>query len=102
MGRVAEGLADLVFVTSDNPRGEPPEQIIDEVLAGMEEPGAAQVQPDRAEAIRMAVSSARTGDVLVIAGKGDETYQAFADRVVPFDDRQVARQVLAEAIGRAA
>jgi UDP-N-acetylmuramoyl-L-alanyl-D-glutamate--2,6-diaminopimelate ligase len=92
MGRVATELADLTIVTSDNPRTEEPGAIIDEILAGVV--GPAEVEPDRRAAIAAALGQAREGDVVVIAGKGAEQGQEFADRKVPFDDREVAREEL--------
>ena len=95
MGEAATRLADLAVITSDNPRSEDPLAIIREI-----EPGAArgggryEIEPDRRAAIRRAVEAARRGDVVVIAGKGHETGQEFADRTVPFDDRVVAREEL--------
>jgi UDP-N-acetylmuramoyl-L-alanyl-D-glutamate--2,6-diaminopimelate ligase len=92
MGRIAAELADVPIVTSDNPRSEDPLAIIDEILAGMSpEP---EVEPDRRAAIAKAVGFAREGDVVVIAGKGHEQGQEFADRKLPFDDREVARDAL--------
>lgn len=99
MGEIAVRLADRTWVTSDNPRTERPEAIIDEILAGIPAgPPARHVAiPDRRAAIRDALGWARPGDVVVIAGKGHETYQIVGADVLPFDDRQVARQVLEEA-----
>jgi len=96
MGRIGTELADLVVVTSDNPRTEDPEAIIAEVLTGIDESDRQRVtvQPDRREGIRAAIAQARTGDVVVIAGKGHEDYQIFADRTIHFDDREVAREAL--------
>ena len=94
MGQVAEKLADVVVVTSDNPRSEAPTAIVADILEGMERPRAARVEVDREVAIGEALAAATAGDVVVLAGKGDETYQAFADQVVDFDDREVARRVL--------
>jgi UDP-N-acetylmuramoyl-L-alanyl-D-glutamate--2,6-diaminopimelate ligase len=92
MGRVASELADVAIVTSDNPRSEDPQAIIDEVVAGA---GAnVVVEPDRRRAIERAFDDARPGDVVVIAGKGHEQGQEFADRTLPFDDREVAREAL--------
>ena len=91
MGRIASELADLAIVTSDNPRSEEPEAIIAEILEGA---GEAEVEPDRREAIARAIGEAAEGDVVVIAGKGHEQGQQFADRTVPFDDREVAREAL--------
>jgi UDP-N-acetylmuramoyl-L-alanyl-D-glutamate--2,6-diaminopimelate ligase len=92
MGRVASTLADLTIVTSDNPRSEDPEAIIEEILTGVI--GEAEVEPDRARAIARAIESAREGDVVLIAGKGHEQGQELADRTIPFDDREVARDTL--------
>ncbi len=91
MGRIATELADLAIVTSDNPRSEEPDAIIAEILGGA---GDAEVEPDRREAIARAVAAAGEGDVVVIAGKGHEQGQQFADRTIPFDDREVAREAL--------
>ena len=92
MGRIAGELADLPIVTSDNPRSEDPLAIIDQILVGME--GEPDVEPDRRAAIAKAIESAEEGDVVVIAGKGHEQGQEFADRKIPFDDREVAREAL--------
>jgi UDP-N-acetylmuramoyl-L-alanyl-D-glutamate--2,6-diaminopimelate ligase len=94
MGEVASGLADAVVVTSDNPRSEDPLVIIEQILAGTAETANVEVEPDRLLAIARAVEEAGEGDVIVIAGKGHEQGQEFADRVVPFDDRDVARDAL--------
>jgi UDP-N-acetylmuramoyl-L-alanyl-D-glutamate--2,6-diaminopimelate ligase len=92
MGRIASELADLAIVTSDNPRSEEPEAIIGEIVAGAE--GDVDVEPDRRDAIARAIEIAREGDVVVIAGKGHEQGQQFGDAIVPFDDRDVAREAL--------
>jgi UDP-N-acetylmuramoyl-L-alanyl-D-glutamate--2,6-diaminopimelate ligase len=92
MGRIASELADIAVVTSDNPRSEDPHAIIDEILAGVSED--VQVEPDRRAAIAKAIEQAGDRDVVVIAGKGHEQGQEFADRKVPFDDREVARDAL--------
>jgi UDP-N-acetylmuramoyl-L-alanyl-D-glutamate--2,6-diaminopimelate ligase len=91
MGRIASELADAAIVTSDNPRSEDPEAIIAEILEGA---AGAEVEPDRREAITRAIAAAGEGDVVVIAGKGHEQGQQFADRTIPFDDREVAREAL--------
>lgn len=97
MGEVAARLADSVFLTSDNPRSEEPQAIIDDIRAGI--PGdagaAVAVEPDRRRAIERAVAEARPGDVVVIAGKGHETTQTIGVTVLPFDDGRVARTALA-------
>ena len=92
MGRLAAELADLVIVTSDNPRSEDPEAIAAEIMTGAN--GAAEVELDRGAAIARAVGLARAGDVVLIAGKGAEQGQEFADRTVPFDDRETAKEAL--------
>ncbi|MGD0716217.1 MAG: UDP-N-acetylmuramoyl-L-alanyl-D-glutamate--2,6-diaminopimelate ligase [Gaiellaceae bacterium] len=92
MGRLASELADVAIVTSDNPRSEDPRAIIDEIVAGAV--GDVEVEPDRTAAIARAIELARDGDVVLIAGKGAEQGQQFADRTIPFDDREAARQAL--------
>jgi UDP-N-acetylmuramoyl-L-alanyl-D-glutamate--2,6-diaminopimelate ligase len=92
MGRLASELADLAIVTNDNPRSEDPQAIVDAILSGAV--GDVEVELDRSRAIARAVESARDGDVVLIAGKGAEQGQEFADRVVPFDDREAAREAL--------
>jgi UDP-N-acetylmuramoyl-L-alanyl-D-glutamate--2,6-diaminopimelate ligase len=92
MGRIASELADVVVVTSDNPRSEDPQAIIEEIVAGTT--NDVEVVPDRAEAIARAVELARDGDVVIIAGKGAEQGQEFADRTISFDDRDAARDAL--------
>jgi UDP-N-acetylmuramoyl-L-alanyl-D-glutamate--2,6-diaminopimelate ligase len=97
MGAVAAQLADYVVVTSDNPRSEDPVAIIDEILEGViahRPTGPDAVLPDRREAIGEALGEARPGDVVVIAGKGHETGQQFATVTYPFDDREVAAEML--------
>ena len=102
MGAVAMRLSDVVVVTSDNPRTEPPESIIEEIQLGMAGPrrGERHVVVDRREAIFKAVDLAQPGDAVVIAGKGHETYQTIRDRNLPFDDRLVAREALARQLAR--
>jgi UDP-N-acetylmuramoyl-L-alanyl-D-glutamate--2,6-diaminopimelate ligase len=92
MGRIASELADVAIVTSDNPRSEEPGAIIDEIVGGAR--NGVEVEPDRATAIARAVALAREGDVVVIAGKGAEQGQEFAERTIPFDDREAARDAL--------
>lgn len=95
MGEAATRLADLAVITSDNPRSEDPLAIIAEIELGAARGGGEYlVEPDRREAIRLALGRASAGDVVVIAGKGHETGQEFADRTIPFDDRLVAVEEL--------
>ena len=96
MGRVAERLANQVIITSDNPRGEDPLSIIEEIRSGFEKKERAKEEPDREKAIRLALGNAQHNDVVLIAGKGHETRQLFRDHAIPFDDREVARRVLGE------
>ncbi|MFL5937343.1 MAG: Mur ligase family protein [Gaiellaceae bacterium] len=91
MARIAHDLADMAIVTSDNPRSEDPLAIIDEIVAGAPE---LEVEPDRRAAIARAIESGREGDVVLIAGKGHEQGQEIAGVTHPFDDREVARDVL--------
>jgi UDP-N-acetylmuramoyl-L-alanyl-D-glutamate--2,6-diaminopimelate ligase len=95
MGLAATSGADLSILTSDNPRSEDPLAIIAQVEEGARAgSGAFEVEPDRRAAIAAALRAARRGDVVLIAGKGHEAVQAFADRTVPFDDRAVAHEEL--------
>jgi UDP-N-acetylmuramoyl-L-alanyl-D-glutamate--2,6-diaminopimelate ligase len=98
MGRIAAELGDRIWLTSDNPRSEDPDAIIEEIARGVVPPAREGYtkHPNRREAIREALHWGRAGDTIVIAGKGHETYQIIAGQVLPFDDRAVARQVLAE------
>jgi UDP-N-acetylmuramoyl-L-alanyl-D-glutamate--2,6-diaminopimelate ligase len=103
MGRAATSLADLAIVTSDNPRSEDPLTIIREIEPGAERGGGAYLtEPDRRAAIRLAVTTAAAGDVVVIAGKGHEAYQELADRTIAFDDREVAREEIRAVLGERA
>jgi UDP-N-acetylmuramoyl-L-alanyl-D-glutamate--2,6-diaminopimelate ligase len=95
MGEVAGKCSDFVVVTSDNPRKEEPHQIIDEILPGVERTGCSYIcMVDRREAIEYALRMAKPGDVVVLAGKGHETYQEFADRVIDFDERKIVSEIL--------
>ena len=98
MGDAARRLADRVLVTSDNPRSEPPEAIIDEIMEGAGP--QAERESDRRHAIALAIESAEPGDVVVIAGKGHEQGQEReGGRKEPFDDRDVAREALRARLG---
>jgi UDP-N-acetylmuramoyl-L-alanyl-D-glutamate--2,6-diaminopimelate ligase len=95
MGQVAGEFSDLVILTSDNPRSEDPLQIMNDVMVGLKRTDTRTiVEPDRGAAIRKAVDEARGGDIVILAGKGHETYQIFKDRTIHFDDREVAREAL--------
>jgi UDP-N-acetylmuramoyl-L-alanyl-D-glutamate--2,6-diaminopimelate ligase len=101
MGEAARRLADRVLVTSDNPRNEPPEAIVDEIMEGAGD--GAERETDRARAIGLAIEGAKPGDVVVIAGKGHEQGQEFEHgRKEPFDDRSVARAALRRRAARRA
>src|ERR671935_249468 len=92
MGRIAAELADVPILTTDNPRSEDPLAIIDEVRRGT--PGELEVEPDRRAAIARAIEAAREGDVVLVAGRGAEPAQEVQGRMLPFDDRDVAREAL--------
>ena len=93
MGRIAVRGADLAIVTSDNPRTEDPDRIIDDIEEGME--GAAHVRlTDRREAIHRALALARPGDCVVLAGKGHESYQVVGTERFPFDEREIVLAAL--------
>ncbi|HOW28829.1 MAG TPA: UDP-N-acetylmuramoyl-L-alanyl-D-glutamate--2,6-diaminopimelate ligase [Elusimicrobiota bacterium] len=96
MGQTAVGLSDHVIVTSDNPRTEDPSKIVLDIEVGIKRAGGShyEIIVDRRDAIRRALTMASKGDIVLLAGKGHETYQIFSDRTIPFDDRQVAREVL--------
>ncbi len=91
MGRVAGRWADHTVLTSDNPRGEEPMAIIEAIRAGFDAGASLEIVEDRREAIEQALRMAKAGDAVLIAGKGHETFQQFANRTAPFDDRQIVR-----------
>ncbi|MGH3733301.1 MAG: UDP-N-acetylmuramoyl-L-alanyl-D-glutamate--2,6-diaminopimelate ligase [Acidimicrobiales bacterium] len=94
MGRIASQLSDLTIVTSDNPRSEMPDAIIDEVLSGCVSDAEVLREGDRRRAIALAIEGATAGNAIVIAGKGHEATQTTGDSVIPFDDREVAKELL--------
>lgn len=94
MAAAAEAAADRLIVTSDNPRDEDPQAIIDQVLVGLRDRASAQVQPDRAQAIAAAVRTATARDVVLVAGKGHETYQEVHGERLPFSDVQQVQRAL--------
>jgi UDP-N-acetylmuramoyl-L-alanyl-D-glutamate--2,6-diaminopimelate ligase len=96
MGRIAEAGADVVVVTSDNPRTEDPERILDDIEAGMSRRDHVRVE-DRRDAIARALSLASAGDVVLLAGKGHETYQIRGTETLPFDEREIVAELAAAA-----
>lgn len=97
MAQAAAQASDFVVLTSDNPRSEDPLAIMNDALVGLRRFDTPHIiEPDRAKAIRAALKEARSGDIVVLAGKGHETYQILKDRTIHFDDREVARDVLRE------
>jgi UDP-N-acetylmuramoyl-L-alanyl-D-glutamate--2,6-diaminopimelate ligase len=96
MARVVEALADRIVVTSDNPRTEDPHLIIRDIVAGLASPQAeaVHVEPDRRAAIEWAIGHARSGDLVLIAGKGHEAYQILGKQKLPFSDKDVAQETL--------
>jgi UDP-N-acetylmuramoyl-L-alanyl-D-glutamate--2,6-diaminopimelate ligase len=94
MGKIAANLADLVVVTSDNPRTEDPDKILQDILAGIPPETNLIVNGDRAAAIRTAILHAQPGDGVLIAGKGHEDYQILGTEKIHFDDREQARIAL--------
>ena len=95
MGSAAAELSDFVILTSDNPRSEDPLAIMNDALVGVNRHDTPYVaEPDRERAIRLAINKAEPGDIVILAGKGHETYQILRDGPIPFDDREVARRVL--------
>ena len=95
MGKVAADMSDQVVITSDNPRSESPESIISEILPGFKDSDTPYiVEADRKEAIRKAIEMAMPEDIILISGKGHETYQIIGNEVIPFDDKNVAMEFL--------
>jgi UDP-N-acetylmuramoyl-L-alanyl-D-glutamate--2,6-diaminopimelate ligase len=94
MGKVAESLAKKLYITSDNPRNEDPDLIISDIVKGLKKPHEATINPNRKEAIEQALQDQKEGEVVLILGKGDETYQIVYDKKFPFDDREIARNYL--------
>lgn len=94
MGRIAVELADRVILTSDNPRTEDPQKILEQILAGIPRAlrSKVEVEANRETAIRLAIQTAQAGDLILLAGKGHETYQIIGDERFPFDDREIARE----------
>lgn len=98
MGKISTELSDIVFITSDNPRTEDPKDIINEITGGISPAkNNYKIEPDRFHAIRKAMLASGDGDIVLVAGKGHETYQIFKDTTIPFDDREVVKRILKEA-----
>ena len=97
MGSVASRLADMVYVTSDNARSESPEAIIADILVGIDREKPYRVIRDRAVAIEMAIRKARTGDIILLAGKGHEQYEIDGDGKHPFDEKAIVAAAVARA-----
>ncbi|HEY0798800.1 MAG TPA: UDP-N-acetylmuramoyl-L-alanyl-D-glutamate--2,6-diaminopimelate ligase [Candidatus Baltobacteraceae bacterium] len=102
MGRIATTLADRVIVTSDNPRSEDPQAIVDEILGGVSDPAHVRVELDRGAAIAEAIAGASRGDVVLVAGKGHETTQIIGTQSRHFDDRECVRAALAARVAEPA
>jgi UDP-N-acetylmuramoyl-L-alanyl-D-glutamate--2,6-diaminopimelate ligase len=97
MGETAGRLSDLTILTSDNPRQEDPLKIISDIVVGIQKSqGKYLIEADRAKAIKLAIDEAKAGDIVLLAGKGHEDYQIFADRTIYFDDREVAQKALGD------
>ena len=94
MGKVSSIFSDKIFITSDNPRSEEPMDIVNEIVEGMSNKNNYSIEIDRFRAIKKALKEAEKGDIVLVAGKGHETYQIFKDTTVPFDDREAIRKIL--------
>ena len=97
MGAIAESKADIVILTSDNPRTEDPEFILDDIEAGMRARNHERIE-DRRAAIARAMAIARPGDLVLLAGKGHETYQIRGTTSFPFDEREIWKEIAAEGV----
>jgi len=99
MGRIAGELSDYVIITSDNPRSENPLEIIEQAEAGIKSTGCDYICiENRRDAIKYALKTANPDDIVVLAGKGHETYQVLKDRTIPFDERDIVAELLREEI----
>jgi len=96
MGAIAERYSDQIVITSDNPRSESPLSIIGEIGVGLAAPEKSKVEPDRKAAIQWAIRHAQPNDVVMVAGKGHETYQIVAGETLHFDDREECRAAIKE------
>jgi UDP-N-acetylmuramoyl-L-alanyl-D-glutamate--2,6-diaminopimelate ligase len=96
MGRIADEKSDIFWLTNDNPRSEDPVNIIDDIKAGIKPGRSFHIQTKRHKAIEEALSEAKDGDLVLIAGKGHEKYQIIKDTIIPFDDREVVKKILSK------
>ena len=96
MGSIAEEFSDHVFITSDNPRSEEPQKIVNDILMGIEKREKITIDIDRFKAINESIKFAKKEDIVLIAGKGHEDYQILNDKVIDFDDRKIAQKLLQE------
>ena len=94
MGRIASKYADYIWITSDNPRTEDPIKIIEEIKSGITNLSTVVLEPCREKAIKAALYQAKAGDIVLIAGKGHETYQLIGSKKNLFDDRKIAQAIL--------
>ena len=100
MGEVSGNLSDYTVITSDNPRNEEPDSIIADIVTGISKTsGRYEIEPDRSKAIKLSINMAEKGDTVLIAGKGHEDYQIFADKTIHFDDCEHARNAVIEREG---
>ncbi len=100
MGEIATRLSDITVITSDNPRSEDPESIIEDITAGIgRHSSKVIVDSDRTGAIKKALESARDGDIVILAGKGQETYQILASGKIHYDEREIVKKILSEKVG---
>ncbi len=96
MGSIAEQFSDHLFITSDNPRSEEPQNIVNDILMGIEKREKITIEIDRFKAINESIKFANKEDIVLIAGKGHEDYQILNDKVIDFDDRKIAYKLLQE------
>ena len=97
MGDVASQLSDILVITSDNPRGEEPTEIIDDILSGINKSKKSiYIHENRRKAIEYALKKASKNDIILLAGKGHETYQLIGEEKLPFDERDIVREILSK------
>ena len=96
MGSIAEEFSDQLFITSDNPRSEEPQKIVNDILMGIKKREKIIIEIDRFKAINESIKFANKEDIVLIAGKGHEDYQILKDKVINFDDREIAYKLLKE------